>query len=90
MNQLTLDELMTARDRCAQIIAQYGSRYLPIFERLENEIALLVQKQILLDRALSLSNIYGTQNGTPNGTQFQRGEIMLCEKFNKNSGLLTD
>lgn len=69
MNDPTLNQIIEARNRCAEIIAQYGERYLPIFERLENEISLRKKKQELLNRAISISLKNGTQNSTQNGTQ---------------------
>lgn len=38
MSNITISELIKARDKCAAVIAKYGDCYLPIFERLENEI----------------------------------------------------
>ena len=69
MNEPTLDQIIEARNRCAEVIVQYGERYLPIFERLENEIVLREKKQELLNRAISISLKNGTRNGTQNGTQ---------------------
>lgn len=68
MKDPTLEEIIKARDRCAKIIAQYGERYLPIFERLEKEIALRQEKQALMEKALRISGKTGTQNGTQIGT----------------------
>lgn len=56
MNKPSLDEIVSARNRCAQIIALYGERYLPIFERLENEIELRMNRQNLLERAIAIHN----------------------------------
>ena len=61
---MTLDKLTHARDRCAKIIVEYGEKYLPIFERLENEIENRRNQKNLLNRALEI----GTRNGTQNGT----------------------
>ena len=61
---ITLDRLIDARDRCAKIIVEYGDKYLPIFERLENEIENRRNQKNLLNRALEI----GTRNGTQNGT----------------------
>ncbi|MCG8483566.1 MAG: hypothetical protein MJA31_09685 [Clostridia bacterium] len=71
MGEPTKEEIIAARDRCAQIIALYGERYLPIFERLENEIALLEQQQVLLKKAICLGNKIDTQSATQNATQFE-------------------
>ena len=60
----TLDEIIIARNRCAKLIAQYGEKYLPIFERLENEIEERKKYGALLDRALKIGTQYGTQSGT--------------------------
>ena len=54
MNELTLDQIIQARNRCAKIIALYGEQYLPIFERLENEIELRMKQQTLLERAIAI------------------------------------
>lgn len=63
----TLDEIRKARDECARIISLHGESYLPIFERLENEIAQRKHQNRLLKKALKI----GTQNGTQNGTQLK-------------------
>ncbi|AXG69599.1 hypothetical protein KORDIASMS9_01824 [Kordia sp. SMS9] len=64
MQEPTLDQIIDARARCAKAIARYGEQYLPIFERLDNEIAKRVKQQSLLNKAIEI----GTQNGTQNGT----------------------
>ncbi len=64
MNEPSLNQIIKARNQCAEIIALYGERYLPIFERLENEISIREKRQKLLDKALIISSKNGTQSGT--------------------------
>lgn len=61
----TVRELIDARDKCAHIIAKYGERYLPIFERLEKEIGIKKEREKYLKKALEIA----TQNDTHNATQ---------------------
>ena len=65
MSEPTLEEIIHARNECAQIITLQGKKYLPIFERLENEISKRREQNKLLEKALKI----GTQNGTQIGTQ---------------------
>lgn len=67
MKEPTLKEIIEARDKCATIIAKYGEQYLPIFERLEKEIEIRMERQKFLEKALYIA----TQNGTHFGTQNQ-------------------
>lgn len=67
MSEPTLKQIIEARDKCAIVIAKYGECYLPIFERLEKEIEIRVERQKYLDKALKIA----TQNGTHFGTQNQ-------------------
>lgn len=60
-NKPILNELISARNECAVIIAQCGEQYLPIFERLEREITNHKKRQELLSRALKISSKTGTQ-----------------------------
>lgn len=64
MQEPTLDQIIDARARCAKAIAQYGEQYLPIFERLDDEVVKRIKQRELLNKALKI----GTQNGTQNGT----------------------
>lgn len=68
MKEPTLEEIIKARDRCAEVIAWHGEKYLPIFERLEKEISIRQEREKLLQRAVSIAQKIGTQNGTQNGT----------------------
>ena len=68
MNEPTIEQIIEARNQCAEIIALHGEKFLPIFERLENEIAIRQKKQELLNKALYISSKIGTQKGTQNGT----------------------
>lgn len=67
IQEISLETMVQARNKCARIIALHGEQYLPIFERLEKEIVLRKQKDELLQKALKI----GTQNGTQNGTQLR-------------------
>jgi hypothetical protein len=67
MTEPTYIEIIAARDKCAEIIIHYGDQYLPIFERLEEEIRIRAQKIELLKKAHKI----GTQSGTQNGTQLK-------------------
>lgn len=69
MDEPSLEEIITARDQCAYVIAKYGERYLPIFERLEKEISVRENKQKLFEKAIQLGSKNGTGNGTENGTE---------------------
>ncbi len=64
MNEPPLNQIIKARNQCAEIIALYGEKFLPIFERLENEIAIREERQRLLDKAIMIGSKNGTQNGT--------------------------
>lgn len=74
---MTLDKLTHARDRCAKIIVEYGEKYLPIFERLENEIENRRNQENLLNRALEI----GTRNGTQNGTHLTDVFMKIAHKI---------
>ncbi len=87
MREPTLDEIINARDRCAKIISLYGDRYLPIFERLDNEISTRQKKRMLLEKAVSIGNSFGTHNGTQNGTQIEFLILRITKNFNKISVL---
>ena len=80
--EISLDEIISARDKCARIVAVFGSRYLPIFERLETELTERQKKQQLLEKALQISSASGTQSGTQNGTHQHFNFGGLAEKFN--------
>lgn len=67
MTSPKFEDLIKARKECARIIAQFGEKYLPIFERLENEIAKREYQNLLLEKAVQI----GTQNGTRFGTQIK-------------------
>ena len=71
MSDPTTEQIVKARDKCAQIIVTYGEHYLPIFERLEKEISLREKQRELLEKAIRISGKMGTQNGTQNGTHLK-------------------
>lgn len=81
MNEPTLERIIEARNRCAEIIAKYGDRYLPIFERLENEIATQKEKQKLLNKAILLGSKNSTHNSTQNGTQLTNAFNLTNQNF---------
>lgn len=68
---LTIAELITAREQCAAIVVRYGERYLPIFERLENEVLVRKKQYLLFERAQQIARKNGTQYDTQNGTQMK-------------------
>lgn len=89
MDEPTYDQIIAARDQCAKIVALYGQQYLPIFERLEREIARHEEQRKMLKRALRISQEIGTRNGTQNGTQIEPRKREVTEIFNKISALVT-
>lgn len=62
--EVSLQDIIRARDKCAYIIAKYGQQYLPIFERLEKEIEIREERQGYLDKALKIATPNVTQNAT--------------------------
>ncbi len=54
-NDISFGELKKAYLQSANIVAIYGERYLPIFERLEKEYKNRKQKDDILTRAISIS-----------------------------------
>ena len=75
-NNISVDEIISARNKCARIIAVFGSRYLPIFERLETEIIERQKELQLLEKALLISATSGTQNGTQRGLKITNSLII--------------
>jgi len=51
----TQAQIIEARDYAALVVARYGEAYLPLFERLEREVANLEKKEDTLARALRLA-----------------------------------
>ncbi len=66
-DEITLSEIIEARDKVAWIIVKYGKRYLPIFERLDFEVEKRKKEEELLQKAITI----GTQNGTQSGTHLK-------------------
>lgn len=66
-SDIPLSEIIEARDKVARIIAKYGKRYLPIFERLDFEVEKRKKEEELLKKAIDI----GTQNDTQSGTHFK-------------------
>lgn len=56
-DNVTLDDLKMARYRCAKFIKNLdeGYKLLPIFERLDNEIAHLEKQKLLLAKAYDMA-----------------------------------
>jgi len=54
-NDVSFSELKKAYLQSANIVAIYGERYLPIFERLEEEYKSRKLKSDILTRAISIS-----------------------------------
>ena len=75
MRDPNLDEIISARNECARIIATYGEQFLPIFERLEAEIEQRKKRIESYQRALQI----GTQIGTQNGTHLTNSFLLACK-----------
>lgn len=54
-NQLSLSQIKKAYYQAAKIVAQHGDKYLPIFERLENEYKDRKDKIEALNRAIKIA-----------------------------------
>lgn len=54
-NQLSLSQIKKAYHQAAKIVARYGDKYLPIFERLENEYQGRKDKIEALKRAIKIA-----------------------------------
>ena len=85
MTKPNYQEIVKARDQCAQIVARYGVRYLPIFKRLDKEAEKLTEERKILDKAILLSRKIDTQNDIQIDTQFIDLKYQLMKIFNKNS-----
>jgi hypothetical protein len=65
---MTHSDIASALDYVALCIAEHGEAYLPIFERLELELAEMDKKQSAVERARALSRAKVAQphsSGTP-------------------------
>ena len=51
----TTEEVIAARNYAALVVARHGEAYLPLFERMEHEVANLEKKEDALARALHLA-----------------------------------
>ncbi len=49
------DQIIAARNYAALVVARHGEGYLPLFERMEREVANLGKKEDALARALHLA-----------------------------------
>ncbi len=57
---LTEAELKSAYIKAAQIINKHGDKYLPIFERLENEYQTVKKKSELMKKVISIAESHKT------------------------------
>lgn len=57
-NQLSLSQIKKAYHQAAKIVARYGDKYLPIFERLENEYQGRKDKIEALKRAIKIAETH--------------------------------
>ena len=76
MQEPSLNQIIEAHDRCAQIIVRYGAQYLPIFERLESEIEKRITEQATIERVIRIA-----KNGTKNDTQIGTQEDRECHQI---------
>mgnify|MGYP001314002769 CR=1 FL=1 len=51
---VSLDDLQTAYEVAAQLVVDHGDQYLPLFERLDQEVQLRQERDTLKDRALAV------------------------------------
>ena len=54
--ELTMEELYECYNSLARIVKKYGNEYLPLFERVHNEIERRKKKNRLLDIAMDVAN----------------------------------
>lgn len=54
--ELTMEELYECYNSLARIVKKYGNEYLPLFERVHNEIEMRKKKNRLLDIAMDVAN----------------------------------
>ncbi|MFL0801420.1 MAG: hypothetical protein K6L80_13290 [Agarilytica sp.] len=54
-DQLSLEQIKRAYHQAAKIVARYGDKYLPIFERLEKEYQSRKDKVKTLNRAIKIA-----------------------------------
>ena len=62
-NEVTVERLERALTYCAYLITIHGTDLVPLFERLEQELAALRQEQSAVDRAKALLESYREQHG---------------------------
>ena len=53
---IELKRIENLRRKAAEIVARHGPVYLPIFERLEKEYELAIQRECSLQKAIELAN----------------------------------
>jgi|GEM_PF-6772988 len=61
--EITVERVERALAYCAYLITIYGSKVVPIFERLERELAALKQEQSTMERANKFLEAYREQRG---------------------------
>ena len=76
MHEPSIEQIEEARNVCAKVIAMHGEKYLPIFERLDNELHQRKKQDCLLQKALKIA----TQNDTHFATQL-RSSFNTLSKF---------
>ena len=74
MKQLTIEEIRKARDKCAFFVNKYGECYLPIFERLDNELQACQSRQSSLEKALQIGTRFDTKLRSRDGSEKQDGQ----------------
>lgn len=52
---LTLEKLLLVRSIAAQIVVRDGEKYLPIFERVDQEVEAMKARQTSLEKALMIA-----------------------------------
>jgi hypothetical protein len=58
---VTLDEIATAKKICAKLVVRDGSKFLPIFERLEREYERAEEREDTIARARGLADDEGRE-----------------------------
>ena len=61
--EITVERLERGLAYCAYLVTIYGAKVVPLFERLERELAVLKQEQDAVERAKVLLESYREQHG---------------------------
>jgi hypothetical protein len=56
-DQLSLSQIKRAYHQAAKIVARYGDKYLPIFERMEEEYKKRVEHKNIVDKAKKIASL---------------------------------